>query len=343
MKDSTFTIEYTKKNWKFIYQYKKISYRDKKDYIKIKYEELKKYKNIEFLPFLNFLKILEKEPIALQEYNNFKFYIEFKFNSIKSDNGFFDIKCIYKLGHEQIKFIDENIHKDHKGFNLLIDEIINKIDSGNSSDNEYNIYSIIEYKEIIGDHIESAEFIKELSNGYFLSGSIDHKLNIYDQSQKKINQIIDLRFTNNGMYANSICEIYSNKNFIQIIACSKEALYFIELNLNNFQYEIYNKNLEKIYCNQCIKISNNNYIILGGNGIYQLKNIQDQKNIRDENLNISTILSGKSYINGIKINKNTIAISSNSVCKMGEDKLIFYNLEQIKITHEIEIFHLSNY
>ena len=48
------------------------------------------------------------------------------------------------------------------------------------------------------------------------------------------------------------------------------------------------------------------------------------------------------FINGIKINENIIAFSSNNIYKNGEDKLCFYNLNKKTITHEIKGYSFAN-
>ena len=40
--------------------------------------------------------------------------------------------------------------------------------------------------------------------------------------------------------------------------------------------------------------------------------------------------SNKSFIEGIKITDKIIALTSNSILPLGEDKLVFYNIEQRK-------------
>ena len=76
---------------------------------------------------------------------------------------------------------------------------------------------------------------------------------------------------------------------------------------------------------------NNSYIISGETGIYH---IIDHSNYM-EKLTINKILEG-SYMGGIRINKNKIVYTSNSILPNGSDQLIFYNFNTKKISKTIK-------
>ena len=359
LKDSFFKIEIKKTRSQFIYKYENISYKNKNIYKEIKYEDFLEIKENkinskyfdEYLKFFDFLKSIENKLINLKENSHFKLNIILKFNSNKNKNDIFNLEGRYKYNllnqkyNSTNEFTDININKDKNGFNLFFEEIKKKIEIGGSSYNEYNEFSIIEFDDIIGQHEESSEFIKELSNGLYISGSIDHTLIIYNKFHKNNkNRIIELKVQHSNLSADSICEINPNqkdeKN-IQIFICSKSHLFLYTLNNKTEKFTtIVNKKFKKLYFNQCIEIKNKNYIFIGGKGAFlvigePLKIIKGDNN---KDINISAISRGKYYSSGIKINENIVAISSNSIISKGEDKLIFYNLEQMQITHEIEGF-----
>ena len=159
--------------------------------------------------------------------------------------------------------------------------------------------------------------------------------------QQKMNE--KLSIDNFNMNSYSICEItnVNNKNEIQFFLCSKTNLFLINIDLSNLQMNILEKNLDNMYCNECIEVKKENYIIIGGNGVYHLSGMPSQiikNDDKNKNVNIFKLFSGKYYIGGIKINENIIALSSNCIYSTGEDKLLFFNLNKRKITHEIEGF-----
>lgn len=57
---------------------------------------------------------------------------------------------------------------------------------------------------------------------------------------------------------------------------------------------------------------------------------------------IRPLIKDEYFMNGIKINENIFAFSSNGCKKSGEDKLIFYNLMTKKIINEIKNYSFTN-
>jgi len=112
----------------------------------------------------------------------------------------------------------------------------------------------------------------------------------------------------------------------------------IKINLNDFTFKIFEKKIGNMNLVQCIEVKDNNYIFFGEKGMYHLNEMPSK--IIDQNYNINkySINNDKKYIDGIKINDNTVALSSNSLYSKGEDKLIFYNVNKKIITHEIKNF-----
>ena len=80
-----------------------------------------------------------------------------------------------------------------------------------------------------------------------------------------------------------------------------------------------------------------NYIIMSLNGAFLIKGLFEQitlfENIFEENIYI---------INGIKINENLVAFSSNSIFNTGKDKLFIYNLDKKEIIQEIKYYSFIN-
>ena len=159
----------------------------------------------------------------------------------------------------------------------------------------------------------------ELSNGLFLSSSIDHEIEVYDHSFNKIKSI-SFEKQQCTTYSDSICEI--NLNETKIFLGSKTV--YALLNLNNFEFPRTYQLPVGIYCNQLIEIKKENYIMMGFNGAFHKKGLLNNtlpENILDENIYIT---------NGIKINENLVALSSNSIFNKGKDKLFIYNFNEKK-------------
>ena len=56
-----------------------------------------------------------------------------------------------------------------------------KIFDDYSFNNDDNKYSLLKFEKIIGKQEEIVECIKELNIGYYIIGSSDHKLSIYNE------------------------------------------------------------------------------------------------------------------------------------------------------------------
>ena len=330
-------IEAKKNKKTFSYKYKEITYKnnDLED-INIQYEELikikdKKIKSNYFDKFKKFISFLENINNILKEKseNLTKFEINLKLNLEQNSNNKNDIKCTYHLlsqKSEKIDFSDDNIlsntFKENIGPQFLISYIISneKIDFSDDDSEEFFKYSNIKFIEIFGKHKESAEFIKKLRNRNYISGSIDHSLYFYDiKDIEKIELINGYTF-----YTSSICEINidsKNKNDTNLIICSKNSLYFIQKNENN--YKTICKNIEEIQGKVCFEANNDNFIIVGENGIFMLKNLPS--NIFETEINqqieIVPLINNKYFTNGIKINENIYAFTSDRNKSTGEDKL----------------------
>ena len=366
--DSSYQIEITKYRNEFFYIYKKIIYNGNKI---IKYDDLLKIEkenksNCYFKFFIKFLKKLESE-FKKELNNNIKINLEIQIKGKLNYNNF-KINCNYIFknpeNEEMETYKDENILSEKEIYNFyelpfLIfmintnsdllkyknEENINENLSDLSDNNDdYNKYSIIKLLKIIENPEKNKlEFIKELSNGFFICGSNNHKLILYNQLYEPKIKYIELNnlipFPNN--IRNNICEINQNQkkeNEIQLFVCLKTHLILIKINLNDFTFKIFEKKIDNINLVQCIEVKDNNYIFFGEKGIYHLNEMPSKIIDKNYNINKYSINNDKKYIDGIKINDNTVALSSNSLYSKGEDKLIFYNVNKKIITHEIKNF-----
>ena len=190
---------------------------------------------------------------------------------------------------------------------------------------------IIEFIKIIEDFSYPAEFIKELSNGFFVtansSGGLKNNLYIYNKNCDKIIEISEIEDTTYNVY--EINE-QDNKDTIQIIACLNKFIYniYIHIKENKLYIELYTGN----YCKIFLKMEGDNCIIAGEKGAIYTNLIY--KDIEKDNF--SNDITNLSIKGGIRINSNIAALKSNSIVKNGEDKIIFYSCKTKNIIKEIE-------
>ena len=213
-------------------------------------------------------------------------------------------------------------------------QINNNINSIN--DNEWDLkYKVLDFINVIGNHNKEAEYVKEFSNGFIISGGLDNNLIIYDKTFSKTFEIKDFKD-----WPYNICEIINkekdDKN-LEIIVCCKNEIYIILLDTEELRFNIYNKKLKNISTNICLEIAKNSYIISGESGVYHLTNL-----IYNSEQVITDKWFDKPYKGGIHINNNTIVLTSNSIFPDTGDKLLFYNYNTDKISKVVKGYSFIN-
>ena len=296
---------------------------------------------------------------------NYKFYSpldvksiqEFKeenvlMNKTKSETqGFYYlINEINEECFKEIKFQDS----PPNGTNRTSDNNLSQTISQNLSDfrdsnleirfdlkKEAKNYEILEIIDILGEHKKTAEFIIELSNGYYISGGTDNILKIYDKGFNQIEEIKDIpEWTYSCFEKEKLLKQKENDYKIELIACCNKILYQIILSFKDGIKHKYQKyELPQLKAKSCIHVKENNFAIIGQNSSAYFIDLfnPDKKKLKN-----NSIVSGKSYIGSIKINQNIIAITSNKVQYYGEDKLIFYNIDENKISREIKGYSFTS-
>jgi len=238
---------------------------------------------------------------------------------------------------EYTSFIKNNIK-------YLNEESLLSVTNSNNSTNIYSNYKkkeeedlskiknkskeleILEFIKIIGQN--QSQFIKQLSNNYYISGGRE-ELFLYDslyQFRTKIN------LENNVTPYYNIYEINCDNSQIKIAILCKDTYYIVHINLNDFNFKITPNSSEDLALQSIFSIPNteNKYIIIGNNGIWNITNNFDSQISEKYRLKESP-----SFFGGIDIDENTLAITSNSVIPSGEDKIILYNKFNNKIKKEI--------
>ena len=299
--------------------------------------------------------ILKKENILLNKTNSNTQGFIYLINEIK-ENNYDGIKFLKNAKKEIKKASGNNNNDPNNRDNPNTSNFSNEtkelnLVSYSKSNEEIGLdlkmrasnYQILKIIGIIGKHENTAEFIKELSNGYYVSGGTDNILKIYDQDfnlKKELNDI------NEWIYSCFEIEKLSNQNeneyITELILCCNEKLFKIALSFKKEEIKIIGKYLKykfpQLEIKNCVQMRENNFAIIGQNSYYFI----DLFNSKNVQLEKSLIVSEKSYLASIKLNENIIAITSNKVQYKGEDKLIFYNTYKKTIEREIEGYSFTS-
>ena len=203
------------------------------------------------------------------------------------------------------------IHKDEESFNI----------------NENNEFKILKFMKIIGNHKISAEFIKEIQNGYLISGGGDNKLIIYSPNFAKIKE---------KKFRDIIYNIYEKKKSkndldLEILVCSKKKTIFIKID-ENFVFDFYREIQGSTIC---MEFDYNDYIMCDKKGFSIFYNLFSKINETRKNHFLFWDISFKG---GMIINNKIVALTSNKIVPNGKDKLIFFNIMFKKILYEIDGF-----
>ena len=313
------------------------------DEIKKIYEICIKNKNqtiyINYIKLYKILELIEKR-IKNELINKCNFTITLKFEN-KGDQSIYNITCEYLLvdpltGHNKI-FQDENILEkkinSYKGLSSLIYELNNK---------KYRDNLILKL-ENINLNINNIHIIQNTNNLFYYYTNKDKENNKEDNNiliiyDEKLNEIKKINIENdsiNNIKANS----YNNEDSIMdLIAVGIQNLYLIQIDLNNLKNEIPIKRIfipDKNIFN-CIHIQKDNYILVGQGRASYCHGLLNSEKPKEEKI------SDYTYINGIKINQNIIALTSNSEF-LGSNEIKFYDIRTKKFIKGIhENFSISN-
>lgn len=249
---------------------------------------------------------------------------------------------------------DQNNLKDITGIDK---SNLNITDEFQFQDYENKTNKIIEIPKIIGSHKDkdaksfyTAEFIKELSNGYYISGGTDNKLIVYNNEFEIVLEIDEIKEWTFSIFERTDFE-GKNENKVQLITCSNKEVYLIDIDFTELSDSKGSKNskesfktqkyeLPNMTCVACVEMKNSNYALIGlNNAVYFI----DLFNKGHKQIKHITIID-KTYRGLIKIKDNIIALTSNKVAVGGEDRLIFFNSEKTrgnKISSEINDFSFT--
>ena len=314
--------------------------------------------NSKFIDKTTYLKDLKDINKKFNINNTDKTEIEENKDSLIKDDDIYEIKDIYDIDYiESIDYSEiiksrmkENIQSEN------IQEKINRLNRQNKlkyrnieqlSDNKNLLYinnkaseyKIIEFMKIIGEHTSTAEFVKELSNGYFISANGGNLKNnsifIYNQFCEKFFEIYNIKDMCYNVYEiNS--EENKNKKIIQLFACINKVFYIFKIENG----ELYYKGFKVDNIQMLVELTENECLFLGDKGA--IINNSFFKN--NKNTSWSIHISTLSFRASIKINQNYAAFITNNWKNNKERKLLFYNISTKEFFKEITdySFNLSS-
>ena len=271
---------------------------------------------------------------------NDEYYKEIKFpdNSPKENNTASDNYNQNENNNNNTYANNNNDESENENISETKDTCIISDANANIHNKVSNIYNIVKIDKIEKVHTDPVEFILELSNGYFFIGGGYNTLKIYD---KKLNLKKEIENINESVYSCYERKISSNqknkkKKEIEVIICCCTIIKLVIINFkdeDNIYYDFQKFSLVNLGSKNCIQMRENSFVLNGYNNSNVLLNLFNSEATEITNL---AIVSGKSYIGSIKINKNITAVTSNKVQSYGENKLIFFNIDKKKISREIE-------
>ena len=191
--------------------------------------------------------------------------------------------------------------------------------------NEKEEYSIIKFIKKIKSHNNyTSEFIKELTNRNIVSFGTDNKIIFYENIDNDVNFLISEKIKDK---INNIEEIKIEKNNQHsLLVCTKKKIYSIDM-----EYNIKTLNLDETLFNSLYIINETSLLLCQENRLAISHYLIDKliEPIIEE-------ISEGYFKNGIVIDRNLIASTSNCVISGGRDIIIFYRIDKNKIIKEIE-------
>ncbi len=170
--------------------------------------------------------------------------------------------------------------------------------------------------KLIGNHKNTSEYTKNINNKILISVGAENKIFVYNESLK----IIDKVNLQNWVYNLECSSPDNNDDNLKIIVCTKNeimTIYFSKYLINS------HLSLKRGTFNFLLKVNNKQFLICEEKFVSMERegfNILNKKNFFQ-------CFEGY-YREGIKLNDNLIAFTSNKVVSRGQDKLIIYDISK---------------
>ena len=206
-------------------------------------------------------------------------------------------------------------------------------------------YIIINHVAVIGRHKGAAEYIRQLSNGQFVSGGSENKLYIYEKTIT-LSKSIDMKESQYNIY--EVESENKKENEINLMSFSQNKIYYCTLDTKNKEMKI-NGKLKNSSLISVYKLDKKTSLIVGLEKIAEIDNEWNLKNINIKSLyNLDMFCRGGKLLNfvierieqGEKTKENVpiFTLTSNDEIPNGKNMMIFYDYEHKKISYQISQF-----
>lgn len=203
-------------------------------------------------------------------------------------------------------------------------------------------YIIINHVAVIGRHKGAAEYIRQLSNGQYMSGGSENKLYIYEKTIM-LSKSLDMKESQYNIY--EVESENKKENEINLMSFSQNKIYYCTLDTKNKEIKtngkLKNSSLISVY-----KLDKKSSLIVGLEKIAKIDNEWNLKNINIKSLyNLDMFCRGGKLLNfEIEQTEQTerivqiFALTSNDEIPNGKNMMIFYDYEKNKISYRINQF-----
>ena len=205
-------------------------------------------------------------------------------------------------------------------------------------------YVIINHVTVIGRHRSAAEFIRQLSNGLFISGGSDNLLYIYEKTITLSKSIyIDIKEFQYNIY--EVESENKQENEINLMSFSQNKINYCTLDAKDKEIKI-NGKLKNSSLISLYKLDKKSSLIVS---LEKLAKIDNEWNLK--NVNIKPIYFLDMFCRGGKILNfefkqieqtekikrivYVFALTSNDEIPNGKNMMIFFDYEQKKISYQI--------
>ena len=191
-------------------------------------------------------------------------------------------------------------------------------------------YSIITHVKVIGTHKGTAEYIRQLSNGQYISGGSENLLNIYEKTINFCKSI--------NMYESqyNVFEVKTDnklENEINLISFSQNKIYFWTLNTKDKEHKI-NGKLKNSSLISVYSLDENISLIISLVNMAKIDNKWYKKNMNIIKLNNLNMFCRGGKLLNIE-DRQIFCFTSNDEIPNGQNKIIFYDYGRLKILGKI--------
>ena len=300
-------------------------------------EYIKEWDNIETLINRNELESIgEEDKLILIKYFNdeknkeilIKIFNKDIYNELIQENSF-SYKIYSNITSREITnnkdksiscLSNENENSSKISYKIILEEFNKSLLKKPSKELKASKYELLHFIKKTEKQNFSIEYIQELENDYLIFGGTSNNLYIYSHC------INELKLGIND-YINSFYVENFDKNILNIVTCSKKGLHLIKINLedknSSSQFDIKSKALTKYIP---LSSEKKEFLLIGEKGVYISHYYPFDKIITKGNSNISS----DSYKNGIKINDDLYALTSNEITPNGKNILNIYSIDEKK-------------